>query len=250
MSNPSDGAENKDPQGSPNPEPQGDQKPADEGGDQAPAKIKVGDKELTAEEIQQVLADNAKKEEQLKSLQADYTKKAQKLSELEKSQLKDKMEDINAGDLDVSNLTQDDIENLKYMEKLGVVKKADIKQLEDTLKSALNDVAEWKKAKETEAKEQRLKEIDAEVEGLKKQYQFIDKKELAEFMAEKGLGPTEAARLLYFDKFLAAGTKPSELPSFDGGSKTNEPDPEPQILDLNSREMNEVMRQKLFQKAD
>jgi len=225
--------------------------------DVSPTKLKVGDQEFTAEDVQKVLEEKKQLEESKKALQADYTKKAQRLSELEKSDLSQKMKDVNSGDMDVADLSTEDIENLKYLEKIGGVKRSDLKQLETKLNEALSDVVEWKKSQEAEraksqeeATSKRLKEIDAEVNELTAKYKFIDKKELADYMADRGLPPTEAARLLYFDKFMEAGVKPADLPAFEGGSKTNEPTPDAKILELGSREMNDAIKQKLFRKAE
>jgi hypothetical protein len=58
------------------------------------------------------------------------------------------------------------------------------------------------------------------MDGLADQYKFIDKVELSDFILSelkqgKVLTPTEAARLKYFDQFVASGAKPSALPTLE-----------------------------------
>ena len=88
-----------------------------------PPAIKIGDKEYTAEEITALEAKAAKLEEDHKSMQSDYTKKSMKLAEYEK--LAEKVDNVNSGDIAASDLTEQEMADLKYMKRLGLITKAE-----------------------------------------------------------------------------------------------------------------------------
>lgn len=215
-----------------------------------PAKIKVGEKEYTPEEIEKLEADRAKAEEDFKNLQADYTKKSQKLSEYEKGNLINKARDIASGDDDVKNLSEGELADMKYLEKLGFIPKS---QLDSIIQKAKEDTT--KEVEEKLTHQQRKEKLQTEITELTKQHSFIKETELKEYMAERAkngtiLTPEEAALILYKDSFIATGKKPDELPAFDksGKGRNEAPEPDKKILDLGSREMNDRIKEKLATK--
>lgn len=221
----------------------------------APAKVKIGEEEYDATEVASALQTKKELDEwnqqhgDWRSLKGEFTKTKQEIAEIRKTQ--QKVTDIQSGEMSANELTEQDQENLRYMEKLGVVRQGTLAKLQEELQSVKAELDERKSQDSETARQKRRAELDAEISGLMEQYQFIDKKELVDYMVSEAdagttLTPTKAARLLYFDKFQLLGVKPKDLPTVEKGGKSHDLEPQAKMPALGSKEMNDYMREKLF----
>lgn len=215
----------------------------------SPQTIKVGDKEYTPEQIEQLEQDAAKKaevEENYKNLQSDYSKKAQRLSELEKSDLKDKANDVISGDIDASELTEQEKDDLKYMSKLGFIPQ---KTFDEVISKVKEDT---KKEIEGEMTKKELREkTEKEISDLAAKYSFVKPDDLKKYMSDRAEGGTilnadEAFTLLYKDQIIAEGIKPADLPGVENSKKGKQEEPKAKILPLGSKEMSEHLTERLI----
>lgn len=210
-----------------------------------PATLKVGDKEYTPEQIAELEKSVAEKEEQFKSLQSDYSKKSARLSELEKADLKSEANKINSGETDLSNLSDQQKEDLKYMADLGFITP---KKLEEVVSKVKEETT--KEVEEKLTKKEKLAQTEQKIKDLKVQYPFIDEDKLKEYLSERAKAGTllteeEGVTLLYRDNILANGVKPIELPGVESGKKGIIEEPKPKILPLGSAAMNERIAERL-----
>lgn len=210
-----------------------------------PATIKVGDKEYTPEQIEQLEKEKSELEESKKTLQSDYSKKAQRLSELEKSDLADKADDVIAGKISATTLTDQEKEDLGYMSRLGFVPQA---KLDEVIKRVQEETE--KKVEDKLTKTQRLAQTEKEIDNLASQHTFIDKEQLKKYLSDRAEGGTvlsteEAVTLLYKDQIVAAGIKPADLPGVEPSKKQDIDPPAPKILPLGSKEMGDRIRERL-----
>jgi hypothetical protein len=221
-------------------------------GDSTTTKIKVGDKEYTPEEVAALEEKAETATKQYKELQSDYSKKAEKAKKYD--ELAQKSEDILSGDIPASNLTEKDIENLRYFKQMGIMTKAQVNELLTRNKEEIRkELEDERLAKQAESKKSKqIKSMKAELETLTADYDFVKQNDLVEYMKERNkkdgviLTPNDAARLLYPKEFALVGEKPRELPTMDSEIKDRRHEvAQSKIMGLRSREMNEMMRNKL-----
>jgi type I site-specific restriction-modification system R (restriction) subunit len=212
----------------------------------APTTIKVGDKEYTPEEIEKLeksrdffQTESQKVKEEMKTLQD--SKAANDLSKT--------ADDVISGKVSATELTAQQIEDLKYMESLGFITP---KKLEEVISKVKEDTT--KEVEEKLTKKELLEKTEKEIKDLKSQHDFIDEEELKKYMTERAEGKNgskailsveEAAMILYKAKFLASGIKPDDLPGMEKGKKQSIETPKPKVLTLGSRAMSEHLAEKL-----
>jgi hypothetical protein len=201
-----------------------------------PATVKVGDKEYTPEVIAEMESKAAKADElegKYKSLQSDYSKKAEKAKMFDKLVGQGEPKENTAKPLEGL-----DKENFDYMKNLGFNPNA---MTPEEIGRVLED-----RDQKVEERVMTKLGLQKQIENLSKEYEFINEKELAEYMAKRAndesnpvkLTPDEAAFLLYKDKFIAKEIKPADLPQFSSTTKTKEPEvAKPKIMSLKSRDM-------------
>ncbi len=213
-----------------------------------PPTMKVGEKEYTPEDVEQLVADRQQLEDSKKSLQADYTRKAQKLAEYEKGTLRQKIEGVASGEADAT-MSEQEIADMQYLSKLGFVPKTQL----DAVLTKLDEVESKFTSKE---RDQKLKEITTQIDSLQAEHKFIDKQKLTDYMIERAktgtvLAPDEAAYLLYKTEFGVAGKRPAPLPGFEGSPKARqevETSGKPPALD--SKQMNDLIRTRLLEATE
>lgn len=186
----------------------------------------------------------AQVEEDKLNLRKGLDEQGKKLNQIEQK-LAEKADDVIKGDVSASQMTEQEIEDLKYMEKLGYVstKKLDeviAKVKEETKKETIGELTKEKFKERTE------KEIDE----LAVKHTFIDKEQLKKYMSDRAesgtvLSADEAVTLLYKDKILADGIKPADLPGAEDSKKGIPEEPKPKVLELGSRAMSERIAERL-----
>lgn len=203
----------------------------------APTTLKVGDKEYTPEEIQKL--ETSRDFFQTESQKAKDDNKT--LAEKAKSydELQTKADDVIAGKISASELTEQEKEDFKYMGKIGYATKGDVEALIAKVKEDTT-----KEVEEKLTKKERLAQVESEINTLATQHTFIDKEELKKYMSDKATSGTllsteEAVTLLYKDKIIASGIKPEDLPGVEKGGKQGVETPPAKILELGSRAMSE-----------
>jgi hypothetical protein len=211
-----------------------------------PTTMKVGDKEYTPEQIVELEKAAAEKDEvtnNYKSLQSDYSKKAEKAKLYD--ELQAKADDVIKGDVSASDMTAQEIEDLKYMSKLGFVPQ---KKLDEVIAKVKEETT--KEVEEKLTRKEKLAQVEKEIDVLAGQHTFIVKDDLKKYMSDRAqngtvLTPEDAVTLLYKDQILANGIKPEDLPGAAKVDKGKIEEPKAKILDLGSRAMNERMRERL-----
>lgn len=186
----------------------------------------------------------AKAEEEKLNLRKGLDEKGKELNSM-KEQLTKKADDVISGDASASDLTQQEIDDMKYMSKLGFMSH---KKVEEIVKQVKEETTLEVEAKLT--KKELRERINGEIESLANQHDFVDKEELKKFMSEKAekgvlLDVDDAFTLCYKDKIIAGTKKPDDVPAVEKTNKQGVDEPKPKLLELGSREMSERIAERI-----
>jgi uncharacterized protein YPO0396 len=193
--------------------------------------IKVGDRELSTEDLERKLkiadeVESLEKEQNIsvRELKADYTKKAMELAQLRK-----KVEPIEqAFDKSRETPTEElpaDYDTVRSnARKYKLLTEDEVKPISERLQKLEEKLSDREKSELRD-------DLNAELDGLKKTHEFIKRDELLDYMIKKAdagtnLSPEEAARLLYSDQFALIRAKElgyatPNLPQTDANGRSN-----------------------------
>ena len=150
-------------------------------------------------------------QERYRNVQSDRDKKVAAADKLKDS----------LGQNPPATLDETDLTNKKYLsEKLGYVSKDEVTALKAEIEAEKKAREEMIEAQQAEKRQTRQQQFAQEMDSLAEKHKFIKKTELADYIISelkqgKVLSPTDAARLKYFDQFVAAGAKPNALPTLE-----------------------------------
>ena len=207
-------------------------------GSTIPSSIKVGDKEYTAEEIQEL-------EDDRKNLARGLTVKSEELKSL-----KTKVDEVKFGDRPASDLNDDEVEDLKYLnDKLHFMTKDQVSEMLSQRESEIE-----KRVEERLSNDKKQSEVLSRIDQLSEKYSFIKKEEFTAFIKDNAerfgkLTVDEIANIKYATQFGAQGIKPDDLPSVEP-SNAGRPEPKAKIMKLGSNEMNSFLRETMSNKVE